>query len=407
MTRREYGAGVSVMWVIFLIVMLIGCGSYLYLVQKELKDLGNAAKNAEAAQEEAEANLVTALNNHAELSKLVGYTEGGGVYSSLTAARARLKAVKDQFTSEIGDGDNTTELVIEKLVAMSDRLDQEAQAARTQFNSERKARQDTENSKSTMQSNLDASVASLNSDLGDARTAAAAAASTADDRYNQIQSQLNDAAAAAREREDELQAQVAATMDEVAVSKGRVDALARKNELIGNPEDPWEPDGKVVDAGGGIAIIDIGGHDLLLPGVRFDVYYYGKGGVRIPKGTIEVRKVEAKSAECAVLSQANPLDPIARNDTIANPQFSKNRSRVFALIGDFPGYGRSFLKTRLENQGSTVVDNVTAEVDFVVLGSKAAEEDALEPTEFPEYKLAQELRIQTLRLRDIEHFLMP
>lgn len=407
MTRREYGAGVSVMWVIFLIVMLIGCGSYLYLVQAEIKGLKDAKVAAEKAQAEAETNLDNAFQEHAKLSKVAGYLSGGGVYSSLTAFETRLKDIRDRFAADIGDGDSTAELVLEKLVAMADRLDQEAQAARTQFDSERQARQDTENSKSTMQSNLDSSVASLNSDLGDARTAASAAADSADDRYNTIQGQLNDAATAAREREDELQAQLADTREEVGVYKGRTDVLARKNELIGNAEDPMEPDGKVVDAGAGTAIIDIGGHDLLLPGVRFDVYYYGKGGERIPKGTVEVRKVEAKSAECAILTQVNDLDPIATNDIIANPQFSKNRSRVFTLIGDFPAYGTSFLKRRLEDLGATVIDTVTADVDFVILGSKEADEDALEPTELPEYKLAQDLRVQTLRLRDIEHFLMP
>lgn len=406
MTRRELGAGVSVMWVIFLIVMLIGAGAYIYLVQADLQTAANKAQKAEDRAKEAEEQLDTARSAHSSLSQVVGFQSGEN-FSNVPGIETRLGSLRDRFKQDVGDGDNTLELVVEKLVAMADRLDQEAQAARTQFTSERDARQSTEASKSTIQSNLDSTIASLNGNLRDARDSAQQAQSTADGRYSDLQDSLNQANTAAREREDELQAQVAETESEVSKFKNRTEVLARKAELIGNPEDPMEPDGKVLAAGAGMAVIDIGGRDLLLPGVRFDVYYYGKGGERIPKGTLEVRTVESQTAECAVLSELDELDPIAKNDIVANPQFSRNRSRVFVLIGEFPAYGKSFLKRRLEDLGAKVVDEVTADVDFVVLGTKAADEDALEPTELPEYKTAQELRVQPLRLRDIEHFLMP
>lgn len=406
MTRRELGAGVSVMWVIFLIVILIGAGAYIYLVQSDMASLRNQARAAtqKAAEQEALADAERTLRG--ELSDVVGF-KVSDAFSSKEAVEQKIQALKDRFPDETWDGADTLELVVEKLAARAEAKAQDAETARSQFESERQARQDAEASKDTIETNLTGQISSLNNDLRDARDAAQAAQQAADDRYSQLQDQLAQANASAREREDELLAEQSRIMSEAEKYRVRVESLAKKVELLGEAEDPWAADGKVLAAGEGVAYIDIGGRDLLLPGVKFDVYYHGKGGERIKKGELEARTVESGSAMCAITTELNPLDPIAKGDFVANPAFSRERSKVFVLIGEFPVYGRTFLQSRLESIGATVSDTVHADVDFVLLGTKAPEEDALEPTELPEYKLAQEFRIQVLRVRDVEHFLKP
>jgi NAD-dependent DNA ligase len=139
--------------------------------------------------------------------------------------------------------------------------------------------------------------------------------------------------------------------------------------------------------------------------VRFDVFQRVKGGKLAPKGMVEVREVSDEFSVAGVAGELDIYNPIAPGDVVANPHFSRSREKVFFLLGTFPGHGKAFLEKRLEDLGAQVSTMVDSNVDFLVLGEKEPAEDALELSETPEYKLAQEYGIQVLRIGDIDRFL--
>ena len=406
MTRRELGAGVSVMWVIFLIVLLLGAGAYIYFVQSDMERMRNQVQTAQANLAEAEKATEDERRSHVGLSGKVGFAAAGGTSNS-DSLQQRIDDLKSRFPSDIGSGDNTVELVLERLVSIADRNDQERQAADSQFQTELAARQAAEDAKGEVERTMQGQLDSVNSELRDARDAANAAQSSADDRYSQLQDEYDQKDTDMREASATHEQQLANANAETEKMKARTVSLAQKVEILGVDDDPWAADGSVIDAGGGNVFINIGSKDLLRHGVRFEVYDFDKGYNRVSKGQIEVRELENNFAVARIIQQHSSLDPIGAGDKISNPHFNRNRTKNFVLVGNFPAYGKSFLTQRLESLGATVSDSVNSDVDAIILGSKAPEEDAPELTELDEYKLAQELSIQVMRLADLEPFVRP
>ncbi len=408
MTRRERGATVSVMWVIFLIVLLLGAGAYIYAVQSEITTAKTAEDRAKRDLAAFEARLFTEQENHLKLSDVIGFKDASAdVNSSVSAIEQRIEQIKGKYTNDIGSADSTVETILDRLASIADARRTEADDLRSQFDTEVAKRGDAETAKDEIRSSMDSQLSKTNSELRDARDAASSQKQQDDSRVAGLQDQLDEANAKMREVQTTADAKVADLEQEKTAMTGRVAALSEKAKLIGYNEDPYAVDGSVISVGAltRLVFIDVGSRDLLRPGVRFDVFYYGKGGEMLPKGNIEVREVENDSAVAVIVNQIDDLNPIARGDVIANPLFNKERSKVFALLGNFPVQGRSFLETRLRAIGAEVQDDVNANVDFVVLGQKAPEEDAPELAELDGYKAAQELSIQMLRIADIERFL--
>lgn len=406
--RRELGAGVSVMWVIFLIVLLLGTGSYIYLVQSDIQNLKSQAKAAQEDKDDAEKRLEDARQAHLELSLLVGFRSEGGALSSAGALDGKLKELKAQFQTDIGTQDSTAELVMERLVTMAEKHRQDAQAARTQFETELAQRQAAEAAKTDIERTQQAALDAAQGELRDARQRADSTQAAADERYGQLDQTHQQSQTDFRQQESALQQQVAEAQGETDKQRGRVRSLATKVKIIGVEDDPDAADGKVIDASlAGDVYIDVGSKSLLRNGTRFDVYRFDKGGRRVVKGQIEVRELGNTSAVARVVKQNDALDPIAAGDQISNPYFNRGRTKNFVLVGDFPAYGVSFLKQRLMDLGAQVSDVVNSDVDAIILGAKGLEEDAPELSDLPEYKVAQELNIQMLRLAELEPFLRP
>lgn len=411
MTRRELGAAVNVMWVIFLIVLLLGAGAYIYSVQGEIERERTAARRAAADRTALEESLVAERQLHAELSRMVGFVDlgAGDVVSSKAAIEARVEAIRGRFPNDIGGADNTLEAIAERLVAVAEKHDQTARSAADNFASERDKRSESETAKDQIRSSMDGQLNSLNSDLRDERDRAQSQKQQDDSQIAGLQGQVDEVTTQFREQQATNEQSLAQAAKAQRELEARISELSTKVKLVGVDEDPWAPDGEVVAVGPGtgLVFVNLGANDLLRTGVRFDVFRFGKGGELIPKGSLEVREVHAESAVGSIIEQVSSLDPIAAGDVIANPHFSTERSKVFALLGNFPVHGRSFLENRLRALGAEVDDDVTSRVDFVVLGQRSSEEDAPELAELPAYKVAQEMGIQMLPLRTIERFLKP
>ena len=411
LTRRELGATVNVMWVIFLIVLLLGAGAYIYFVQAEIQKSKDETATAQRERAVMADDAIAAREKHVELSSKVGFVDlgAGDVYSSLAALDSKLETLRGRFPNDIGTEDKTLESVADRLVGLAERFDQAAQSAEGNFQAELSKRTESETAKDQIQTSLDSQLTSLNSDLRDSRDQAQNQKSQDDTAISGLQDRIDEVSAQAREQQTQREADAAAAAAAMRAVEARVAELSSKVELIGVDDNPWAKDGEVVSVGKttGLVFVNIGSNDLLRLGVKFDVFRYGKGGQLIPKGAIEIREVHSDSAVGGISNQLSALDPIAAGDIIANPHFSAERSKVFTLLGNFPVYGKSFLEKRLQDLGAEVEPEVNSRVDFVVLGQKAPEEEAQEISELPGYKMAQELGIQMMPVRSIDRFLKP
>ncbi|WP_372364486.1 BRCT domain-containing protein [Candidatus Uabimicrobium sp. HlEnr_7] len=151
------------------------------------------------------------------------------------------------------------------------------------------------------------------------------------------------------------------------------------------------PDGEIIYVNQKlkIAYINIGRSQGVLPGLKFDVFRYGKGGQKIAKGKIEVKKVRDKMSMVGILSTTDDLSPITNSDKIINAVYDKNKVKYFVIAGNLvQKYSRTQVKRMVAKIGGTVEDEITAKTDFIILGKNFAD-DAI-------YKRAAQLGIETM-----------
>ena len=406
MNRRELGAGtVSVMWIIVLVVLLLACFGFVYSQSTEVTNQRQRVAALEAEKKTFDSEKLNLIQDHQKLSDVVGFR--GELQTNVDLVTQKLDELRGRFPNDLSASDTTLEAVLAKLLAVAETNAATAQSANQQFDAETAKRTEVEKTKQTVETSLNGELTKANGELRDERDRSQNQKSQDDTRVTTLQQQVDDVNAKMRELESQVNTTKSTAKQEVDTKNAQIAELRSKVKLIGSDDIAFEPDGEVVSVGEttGLVFLNIGSRDLLRAGVRFDTYRYGKGGELIATGQIEVREVHPEYAVAGVIAEINKLDPIAKGNVIANPMFARGREKVFALVGAFPAYGKTFLESRLKALGAQVESDVTNRVDFLILGEKEQGEDAVEVTEMPAYKRAQELGIQMLRMSDVERFL--
>lgn len=216
-----------------------------------------------------------------------------------------------------------------------------------------------------------------------------------DERVNKIQSEVGRAQQA-------LQTQISDATKEVANRDQKVSDLqaevAKLKAKVVRPPNTAEAiirqaDGQVVRVPGNDNVfINLGTGDQISPGMTFEVYdrFGGIPGLgsatsgdnaddrtNLPEGkaSIEVVNVRPGQSECRIIRQKRGT-PVIEGDVIANLVYDKNTKYQFVVFGDFdldqdgvatPGDGQ-VIKSRIAEWGGKLMNEVTVDSDFVVLG---------------------------------------
>ena len=169
---------------------------------------------------------------------------------------------------------------------------------------------------------------------------------------------------------------------------------------------PVGPDGEVlaVTEAGGLVVLSRGKADHLMPGTTFTVFNYGKGAVKIAKGTVKVLEVKDRTAVARIIEVVSPLDPIVDGDMFESATYNPAEVLHFYLLGQFRKYGRSDAARRLEQIGVKVDTKVSVDTDYLVIGAPVREDENLQDTEA--YKLARELGITVITEEQLSRFLL-
>lgn len=142
-----------------------------------------------------------------------------------------------------------------------------------------------------------------------------------------------------------------------------------------------ELDGQIIriDEQAGVVYLNIGADDRVCWGLTFAVYdrHMPISIDTKAKASIEVFEVANKHSIAQVMRRDKAM-PIVAGDVIANLIWDSNKVNVFAVAGEFDldSDGESDhdsigkIKALIENWGGKMTDTVSAETDFVILGSK-------------------------------------
>jgi len=181
-----------------------------------------------------------------------------------------------------------------------------------------------------------------------------------------------------------------------------VETLQKKQRRTETFDDA-DPDGELVNVAThlGKGWIDLGREDHLKSGLVFRVYQPIKGGKKLFKGKVEVRRVEEDHAEVRIIEQEDPDRlPITAGDKITSPFYDQEERPILVLAGtglDSRDVTLDFLKGKLGAYGVDVKTDVDIYTTYLV---------ALKDYEqSPEYRVAQKLNIPILRESELLEFI--
>jgi hypothetical protein len=241
---------------------------------------------------------------------------------------------------------------------------------------------------------------------------------TGTDTYKkQLDAQRERLLTEAAEKLKSSQDQLAKASEDNLILVGQLAQLRRQksNDLYKGDDEAALVDGTIIGANGSEhqAFISIGARQKVVLGMTFSVYS-DKNAIRpdhegnYPRGkaTLEVVNVGDTSSTCRITSEVRG-NPVVKGDVIANPVYDPNKTYKFVVFGNFDA-NRDGVATALERQdvaamieawGGKTVEDLTGDVDFLVLGERPVL-PARPPSDAPLEVVQEFIR----RQRDVERY---
>lgn len=234
----------------------------------------------------------------------------------------------------------------------------------------------------------------------DLRNQLAAAQQAAQERERELRDQVAAKDAANTQAQAELEAERTKSETEIARLTRELNQKTAELRTLARRDAPAlseGPDGEVLAASSGLAVLSRGKKDMLMPGTTFTVLGRRKGGDLVAKGTVRVTLVNELTAEARVVEES-ATDPINGGDLIQSVVYSPDRQLRFSLLGDFRRMGRSQAEARLKALGAAVDSQVTSETHYLVVGAGENLEES------DSYRRAKEFGITILTEESLSTF---
>ncbi len=404
MIKRPKGvAHVNIMWFIVMVVLFLGGVGFAYIQMQEVKRLEGVVADLNKQLADSENKRLAQYNLCLEISKPVGFRgESEGSMTQPELVKQKVKELREIVKG--GPSDDTLQKVIPKvmnLVAAQKRRIQELEIA---LASAEKARDEARNTLREVTAKKDNELDQLRAEKSDAES----------NLRSQIQSKENDNA--------DLRSQVRKKNEELAQKKEKwakekkklmadISQLALRNEKAAEKlkiiENPDKIDGKIISVSDKIARawINLGRKHMVKPGMNFEILEL-RGNQYVHKAWAKVLTVEEESSEVAITGLVDKFNPVAKGDFIKNKLYDPDVRFNFVLIGRFvEPLTKGEIKRILEDMGNKVMDEVTPETDYVIMGKQPIGEDATPIEQTKDYLKAVKLRINILPLKRIRSFL--
>ncbi|MBL7216027.1 MAG: hypothetical protein ISS71_10150 [Phycisphaerae bacterium] len=238
-----------------------------------------------------------------------------------------------------------------------------------------------------------------------------------DEQIQEFQDKLEDAQASLRAKQLDLQE----TEGKLEETNQLLDsALSKINEIKPKPNievQAFRPDAQIVriDLQNGIVYLDAGTKDHIYRGLTFAVYDRNQPIPESGEGKAEIEVFQVNQQACAArIVNSDKKNPIVKEDIVSNLIWDSQTSNRFVVIGDFDFNndgrpeqdGRKRIIELIQRWGGSLMDNVTVDTDFIVVGM--APDPLARPTqdEIDIDPMAQQRHEQSLRkIRDYKELL--
>jgi hypothetical protein len=297
------------------------------------------------------------------------------------------KALKSAQTHITITDPNTTGLVkvINDLIAELDKTIEAKKALQKDLNNQiaqveivKKASADKEQIIEEEKNKLQALVNKMQADYADLQ--ARLEQSTTDQIAN-VRKQLDDAKTELKTTEDTLRK----TQAQLIQTEGIMKRAQQEVMDIVPPPDPealaHRADGKIIliDDAALVVHLNIGTDQRVYRGLTFTVYDRSGSIPKDGKGKAEIEVFDVGETFCAArITESDPRKPILMGDIAANLIWHSDKSNVFVIAGDFDldkdgnidqnATGR--IKSLIEKWGGKVVDEISIDTDYLVLGDQ-------------------------------------
>lgn len=336
--------------------------------------------------------LLSAAKAEKPAKSLVGFLTDslGGTMQKVTGRRNDLPATLEARLAAIPSASKGTPLLTvitekdQEIASLNDRAAQ-AEAARG------RAMQDMQNETDRVKRIEDEYKKTMDAMRADIQTYKAALDENRagiDDYKRQLDAQLDTAKSDMASQGRKYAQQIQSLEDENVILRGQLATLRgeRNKEILKASDEYALVDGQIiaVDASNNRAEISLGSRNKVVLGMTFAVYADAaairpdaQGNYPRGKATLEVINVGPSSSTCRITSQARG-NPVITGDVIANAVYDPNKVYKFVTYGAFDAnrdgisspMERSAIEGMIREWGGKVVEDLGADVDFVVLGER-------------------------------------
>lgn len=396
--RTSSSVGVGI-WIAFLSVlalgMLVTAMVFFGNARKAQRDLRNAEAQAAEILKPGEGNLddvrrliaVASRENKSLAKYLIDSQQQtmekvtGSKNDTFEQLTAKLAQVKGADTAPLLQVNRDNEA---RIASLQDQVDK-AEADRKTALADKQAEVDRVRS---IQERHQATVDALNKDVGQYKTDVETYRSEVADLRAKMDAQVARIQQDARQRETELKSRADKLQEDNLVLQAQVQTLRgerNKDVFTGQPEFALV-DATVVgtDAAEKQVTISIGLRQKAKIGMPFSVYADAaslrpdaNGEYPRGKAALEIIGVDENSSRARILWESKG-NPIVAGDVIANPVYDPNKKYKFLVFGNYDANGdgvatageRADILALIESWGGELVDDLSGDVDFLVLGQR-------------------------------------
>ena len=411
---RRGAAGVSIVWMVSVIVFLLVALGVAFVSADESAKKDEIIASARAEKVAAEAAAETERKRYIALSELVGFSEAGLVaQTDAKQVEEALSNLKSSFP-DMDDGTvDTVEAAMPKAIeaynnALTKNRNLAAEVARLQGEV----------------SSRDSQISNLNqtkdSEIDDLRTQLADQKQGSDDRIANLENERENLRNQVKDKDKALKSEQGKLEDlekEAREAKSRAESrMAEMGSKLAFLREPELADGAVlaVSTDATLGWIDLGNQNRLARGTKFRVVSGTPGSTDV-KAWAEVLHVKEDMAQVQFFEIRDQFDPPTTGDVVYNPVYDPKSERYAILLGRFSGtWNKGELSALLTELNITVQDGLDKTTDYVIVGGELYTDEEGEPleeplqaSELPEYKDAVALGVQVVTLKDIRAYFSP
>jgi hypothetical protein len=357
-------------------------------VQDLQRDATEVVTAAERNRDDIRGLMQTAKDNRKSLVAFLADNQGD-VMEKVTGVRRDALTQLQQKLEGVPGADNGTMLAAIKSL-QSENGNLKAQLAQAEA-ARQTAVTDLSNESARIASIMEGhqnTVDSINKDVKSYQGEHEAYVEKNEDYKKRVDEQLSTTKSEFAEKERRLTDQITSLTEANLILQSQIDAMrGRRNaERFRGDDEEALVDGEVIGAEGseGRVYVNLGRNQKIVLGMTFTVYADksairpdDEGNYAPGKATVEVISVNDNNSACRITSSSRG-NPIVRGDVIANAVYDPRKTYKFVVIGNFD-VNRDGIATPLERQdmvslieswGGSVVDSLTGDVDFLVLGEQ-------------------------------------